>query len=501
MSPNSNPNPAPDPALFPADDSGAVPVEKPELGGVDKTFRPYQPNQILLMPPSLDEWLPQNHLSRFVSELVDETLELDAIYASYIEKRGYPPYDPRMMVKLLIYGYTTGHRSSRGIERRCFDDVAFRYLAGGDQPDYRSIARFRRRHLGALAGFFVQALELCKKAGMVRLGQVAVDGTKLRANASRRKAMSYGRMVKREPELEAEIAAILAEAEKVDTAEDARLGKDNRDDDLPGELARRETRLARIRKAKAELEAEAQQAAAVKATEKARKQGMTEAQVDAAAAEAAAKAVPKDKAQRNFTDPESRIMKTSDGSFHQCYNGQAAVDAEHQVIVAADLDACAADAPSLLPMLDAVIANTGATPDQFLADAGYCSEDNLEGVDKREVDAYISTRRRKHHESDEPPPPADPGSARPSRRERMALKLRTDEGKKVYARRKAIVEPVFGQMDTLQAMRKLLLRGEEQALGEWLLTCGCHNLRKLFNYRLTGPQGAGGGLPGLLAAA
>jgi transposase len=490
-------SPDPDPTLFPADDSGAVRVDKPELGGVDKTFRPYQPNQILLMPPSLDEWLPESHLSRFVSELVDETLDLDAIYASYIEKRGYPPYDPRMMVKLLIYGYTTGHRSSRGIERRCLDDVAFRYLAGGDQPDHRSIARFRRRHLGALAGFFLQALELCKKAGMVRLGQVAVDGTKLRANASRRKAMSYRRMVKREPELEAEIAAILAEAEKVDTAEDARLGKDNRDDDLPGELARRETRLARIRKAKSELEAEAQQAAA----EKARKQGMTEAQVEEAAAEAAAKAVPKDKAQRNFTDPESRIMKTSDGSFHQCYNGQAAVDAEHQIIVAADLDACAADSPQLLPMLDAVIKNTGGVPDQFLADAGYCSESNLEGVDKREVDAYISTRRQKHNESDEPPSPAELESATPSRRERMALKLRTAEGKRVYARRKAIVEPVFGQMGTLQAMRHLLLRGEEQALGEWLLTCGCHNLRKLFNYRLVGFQGAGNGQSGPLAAA
>lgn len=480
----------PNPALFPADDSIVVPGGEPERGGVDKTFRPYQQNQLLLLPPSLDEWLPENHLARFVSELVDETLDLSGVYASYTERRGYPPFDPKLMVKLLIYGYSTGRRSSRGIEKRCVDDVAFRYLAGGARPDYRSIARFRRRHLKALKGFFLQALNLCRQAGMVRLGQVAVDGTKLRANASRRKAMSYGRMVTREKQLAAEIVALLADAERVDAEEDARLGKDNRDEDLPGEMARRETRLARIRKAKAELEEEAREAAAEKAREKAKKQGKTDAEIEEAADSAAATAVPADKAQRNFTDAESRIMKTSDGSFHQCYNGQAAVDSEHQVIVAADLGTCAADAPSLIPMLDAVIENCDAAPGAYIADAGYNSEDNLEEVGERGVNAYIATGRQKHHEDAATPPVGRiPGSL--TLRERMARKLRTSQGRKVYARRKVIVEPVFGQMGTRQAMRHLLLRGEEAGAAEWLLTCGCHDLLKLFGFLSAHPEARG----------
>src|SRR5690349_3671017 len=208
--------PAANNTLFPIEPIPDTPATAAVWAPVAKTFRPYDPHQILLLPPSLDEWLPERHLARFVSELVDEALDLSAIRAGYVEERGYPPYDPRLMVKVLIYGYCTGQRSSRVIEKRCHDDVAFRYLAAGAAPDFRSIARFRRRHLEALAGLFLQALRLCQKAGMVRLGRVALDGTKLRANASRHKAMSYKRMVEREKQLEVEIDALLAEAERQD---------------------------------------------------------------------------------------------------------------------------------------------------------------------------------------------------------------------------------------------------------------------------------------------
>jgi transposase len=472
-----------DEALFPLEPvAESSPPVIADRGPVNKTFRPYDQNQILLLPPSLDEWLPQGHLARFVSEVVDETLDLSGLYAAYTEERGYPPYDPRLMLKLLIYGYTTGFRSSRAIERRCVDDVPFRWLAAGSAPDYRSIARFRRRHHKALSGLFRQALRLCQAAGLVRLGQVALDGTKVRASASRHKAMSFQRMTEREALLAVEVQRMLAEADRVDKAEDKVLGKDNRDDDLPGELARRETRLARIREAKAALEVEAQEVAAAEAAEKARAKGLDEETVAAAAEAAAATAKPKPKAQRNFTDPESRIMKMSDGSFHQCYNGQAVVDADHQVIVAADVTQCAADTPSLIHMLDEVVTNCGQEPRQLLADAGYCSEDNLTAISERDVDAVIATGRQKHGET---PPPAPRGRipARASRRERMARKTRTKKGKAAYCRRKAIVEPVFGQMKTLQDAGHLLLRGKEGAYLEWMLLCACHNLRKLFGAR------------------
>lgn len=466
--------------------SASAGPEPMERAPVEKTFRAYDQNQMLLLPPSLEEWLPEGHLARFVSELVEDVLDLSQIRAGYTEERGYPPYDPRLMLKLLIYGYCTGWRSSRGIEKRCCDDVAFRYLAAGVVPDYRSVARFRRRHLKALEGLFVQALELCKRAGMVRLGRVALDGTKLRANASRHKAMSYGRMVEKEASLEREVKEILAEAERVDAAEDERLGKDNRDEDLPGELARRESRLAKIREAKAALEAEAREAAANVAREKAEAKGIDEDAVKAKVEEAIEKAKPKPKAQRNFTDSDSRIMKMSDGSFHQCYNGQAAVDEGHQVIVAADITQCASDWPSLTPMLEQATANCGSQPKQFLADTGYCSEENLNAVADSGVDAYIATGRWPHGQA--PPAPSGPIPNDATPRERMAHKTRTQAGRAVYARRKAIVEPTFGQMMVLQGARHLLLRGKESATAEWRLLCACHNLRKLFGVT-TGASG------------
>ena len=333
----------------------------------------------------LQDWVPDGHLARFVSDLVDEALDLSAIYAGYEEERGFPPYDPRLMVKLLIYGYATGTPSSRKLEERTHSDVGVRFLCADQHPDYRPIARFRKRHLDALAELFVQALRLCREAGLVGLGALALDGTKLRANASRHKAMSYERMVKKEKELEDEIAAIranaqalLADAERVDAQEDERYGPDCRGDELPEELQRREQRLAKIREAKTALEeqaAERERARRAELGKQGKKPRRTRDGRDPFA--------PKPTAQRNFTDPESKIMKTSDGSFHQCYNGQAIVDSETQVIVAAELSDQAPDAEQLEPALDQLDENLDAIDAELsknaalTADAGYFSEENI----------------------------------------------------------------------------------------------------------------------------
>lgn len=449
---------------------------------VDKTFRPFDPDQVLLLPPSLDDWLPAEHLARFVAELVDEHLDLSRIRAAYTEGRGAPPFDPRLMVRLLIYGYTTGVRSSRAIERRCVDDVPFRWLACGAAPDYRSIARFRKRHLSALGQLFLQALSLCQAAGMVSLGRVALDGTKVRANASKRKAMSYARLTEKEKVLAEEVSVLLAEAQRIDDAEDAQYGKDRRGDELPAELARRESRLAKLREAKQALEDQARQAAAEHAADLARRKGADADTVTERAAQAAATAVPKPKAQRNFTDPDSKIMLTGNGSFAQCYNAQAVVDEDHQVIVAADLHDCASDVASLHPMTEQVAQNTGQHPEQMLADAGYCSAENLDQAaevsERTGTEFLVATGRRKH---DEPAPPAPRGRIPKgaTAKQRMARKLTTKPGRAAYARRKAIVEPVFGQMSTLQNGKQLLLRGHQAARHEWLLLAATHNLRKL----------------------
>ncbi len=485
-----------DDGLFEVDPFRVTPEPAPggEGSGVVKTFRAFNPDQVFLLPPSLDEWLPENHLARFIADLVEEHLDLSAIHASYKEGRGAPPYDPRLMVRLLLYGYTTGVRSSRGLEKACTDIVAFRWLAAGAAPDYRAIARFRKRHLAALGNLFLQALVLCQAAGMVSLGQVAVDGTKLRANASKRKAMSYARLTDKEKILAQEVTDLLAAAEETDKAEDARFGKNRRGDELPEELARRESRLAKIRAAKKALEEEAAAAAAEAARAKARERGEDEDTVAQRAALAAGKAVVRPKTQRNFTDPQSRIMLTGDGSFQQCYNAQAVVDAAHQVIIATEVGQCAADVNTLIPMVEAATTNTGHAPAQVLADAGYCSAANLDAAANLTAttgtEFFIATGRARHGE----PAPLAPRGRIPAgatRKQRMARTLKTKKGHAVYARRKGIVEPVFGQMSILQQAKHLLLRGLEGARGEWLLLAACHNLRKL--YQVIGI----GGLPAL----
>ncbi|MFG3590736.1 IS1182 family transposase [Streptomyces sp. NPDC047990] len=464
---------------------------------VDKQFRAFDPHQVLLLPPSLDDWLPQDHLARFVADLVDEVLDLGPVLADYTKERGYPPYDPRLMLRLLIYGYTTGVRSSRAIERKCADDIALRYLAADQAPDFRSISRFRRRHLDALADLFTQSLHLATRLGMVKMGRVALDSTKLEANASKHKAMSYGRLVDKEEKIEAEIAdleaqaaALLADAEATDTAEDQRFGIDGKDTDLPAELDRREKRLAKLQAARAQIEAEAADKARRHAEDKERRRqkrvrtGDEQAVTDAGDT-AAAKARPKPKAQANFTDPNSRIMKNSDGAYIQAYNAQAVVDEEHQVITAADVTTNASDALNYTTMLDQCAANTGVHPKQALVDAGYCSETNLEAAKERQLtcgtDTFMATGRLAH---DEQVPPAPRGRipASTTLKERMARKLRTKPGKSAYRRRKAIVGPVFGQIMTCHNGRQLLLRGEDGARGEWRLLAACHNLRKIFRH-------------------
>jgi transposase len=455
--------------------------------GAEKTFRAYDPDQVVLMAPVLQDWIPEGDLAHFVSDLVESgALDLSAIYASYEDERGYPPYDPRLMVKLLIYGYADGVVSSGKLERASYRDVAVRMLCADQHPDYRSIARFRVRHLEALAELFVQALRLCRTARLVGLGTLALDGTKLRANASRHKAMSYERMVKKEAELDAEIAALrerverlLADAEATDAAEDERFGADRRGDELPAELVRREDRLARIREAKQELEAEAAAAETARRAEMG-EQGKTPRNPPGGRDPFK----PKPKAQRNFTDPESRIMKTADGAFHQCFNGQAIVDSTAQVIVVAELSDQAPDARQLQPALDQLDENLRAIdarlPDgaALLADAGYFSEDNVRITSEHGLDPHLATGRFKHSE---PPAPAPrgpiPRHATP--KQKMARKLKTKQGAAAYARRKTIVEPVFGQMDTVQDARQLLLRGKAAARAQWRFNCAVHNLLKL----------------------
>ena len=496
------------------------PVERVKVGRVPaavagtKVFRDYDQHQSFLLPPSLLDWLPEDHLARVIDSLVDNALDLSVVLASYDEERGYPPYDPRMMLKVLLYGYATSVCSSRKLESACHHDVAFRFLAGNQTPDHRSFARFRKRHLQVFEDLFVQVLQIAHRAGLVKLGRVALDGSKVRANASRRKAMSYERMGPRERQLQEEIdqlrvraAELIGEAEVIDAAEDAQFGE-LRGDELPDELARRETRLVAIQAAKQALEDEAAEAAAererTKAVRKVRRQAArqaakggksddeadaaadaaqavaeTDPAVAAAAEAAAAAATPDAKAQRNFTDPDSRIMKTSDKSFHQCYNAQAVVDEASQIIVAADLSNQAADSPHLARLLDQIRDNLGRMPVQLLADAGYFSDDNVDHCTGVGVDALIATGRFKHNEP-APPAPRGPIPKDATGKQRMGRKLRTKAGQAAYARRKAIVEPVFGQMHTRQGADRVLLRGLENARGEHQLHALCHNILKIF---------------------
>jgi transposase len=432
---------------------------------MSKTFRPYEPDQSFLMPVSMHEWLPSDHLAYFVTDVVDQ-LDLTAILERYErEERGYPPYHPRMMVKVLLYAYCIGVPSSRRIAKRLEEDIAFRVLAANNTPDFRTISDFRKDHLHALAALFVQVLKLCQKAGLVKLGHIALDGTKMKANASKHKAMSYKRMTEEEARLEAEVKELLKRAGAVDEEEDQRYGKDRRGDELPKELALRKSRLKKIREAKQALEAEARQKA--------------EAEDSVAAA-------PKDKAQRNFTDADSRIMPASGGKhFIQGYNAQAAVDSKQQVIVAAEITNRPVDRGQAELMMDVVHANTGRLPDQMSADAGYFSSDTVNNLTARGIDAYIPPNKMRHG-SILPPAPRGRIPLSLSTPDRMRRKLRTKRGRECYALRKVLPEPVFGQIKQARGFRQFLLRGLDKVSGEWQVICTGHNLLKLWKAQRQG---------------
>jgi transposase len=427
-----------------------------------KTYRPYLPEQDFLLPPSPRDWLPEGHLAYFVSDLIDQ-LDLSAITTVYEdEERGYPPYHPVMLTKVLVYAYCVGVFSSRRIQRRLAEDVGFRVLAAGNEPDFRTIADFRKKHLAALKGFFEQVLRLARELGAPRVGRVALDGSKVKANASKHKAMSYGRMGEKQHQLRAEVKQLLAQAEAADAAEDAEYGADRRGDELPAELQRRESRLKRIREAKRVLEARAKDEAA-------------------AAGQPAEAAKPDVKAQYNFTDPESRIMKGPDG-FVQAYNVQVAVN-DLQLIVGQAVTQETNDKHQLMPMIATIERQSGDTPTALLADAGYCSDQNLAAMAHTTIDAYISTRKQKHGER-LGPCPRGPLPKRATLIDRMSRKLHTKAGAAVYAARQAIVEPVIGQIKQARGFRQFLLRGFDKVQGEWSLVCTTHNILKL--YRLCG---------------
>jgi transposase len=455
-----------------------------------KCFVEDEIDQSLLMPPSLHDWLPENHLARFVADLV-KSLELSEFYAGYEKDgRGQAAYHPVMMVRLLVYGYCTGVTSSRQIEKRTYEDVAFRYLSVDEHPDHSVISEFRKRHLKALAGLFVKALQLCQKAGLVKLGHVAVDGTKLQANASKHKAMSYGRMAEAEEKLKAEVEELLKRAEATDAAEDEKEKK-GQTDKLPEELARRESRLKKIQQAKAELEAEARQraeqekaAAEAKIAARREQEERTGKKMGGRPPQVPdpSQAKPDDKAQRNFTDPDSRIMPDGahKGSFVQGYNAQIAVDAEAQVIVAAEITQETNDKQQLAPMLEQVQKNTGAKPAAASADTGYSSTGQVTDARVEGIDLYVAQERAKHGASSESTDAkADPaGDANVL--ERMKQKLQSDAGRALYKMRKAIVEPVFGQIKECRRFRRFGLRGLENVSAEWKFVCATHNILKLF---------------------
>jgi len=422
-----------------------------------KTFRTYLPEQSLLLPASLRDWLPDNHLAYFVSDVVDQ-LDLSAIESVYEEEdRGQPPYHPRMMTKILLYGYCVGVFSSRRIQKRLVEDVAFRVLAAGNQPDFRTISDFRKLHLKALEELFQQMLRLTLETGTMKLGRVALDGSKVKGNASKHKAMSYGRMKETEKRLREEVRKLLKQAEAADQEEDSRYGRDRRGDELPEELQRRETRIARIREAKQALEE--------RAREQAKSEGKDREQ-----------AQPTQKAQYNFTDPESRMLKGPDG-FVQGYNTQIAVEPVFHLIVGQTVVQAANDKQQLVPLVETIERQSGQKPEGVIADSGYCSDDNLKYLARRRMEGFVATGKQKHGERRKPCQ-RGPLPREASRVERMERKLETKVGAAVYATRKFIVEPVFGQIKQARGFRQFLLRGIEKVRGEWALICMTHNILK-----------------------
>jgi transposase len=438
---------------------------------MSKTFRAWDVDQVWLLPPSVHDFVPAGHPAHLVRELVRTELDLAAIVADYAEERGQPPYHPVMMVALLLYACTQGLYASRRIAKACEERLDVMAVTGMQRPDFRTISDFRKRHLGALTPLFTQVLRLCQKAGLVTLGHIALDGTKVQASASKHKAMSYGRMRRTEADLAAEVNAWLERAARADAADDATHGPERRGDELPDWVADKQARLTKIRAAKAALEAEAKAAAPVAGAEPGPSSGMT----DHGRPRRAADGGPPERAQRNFTDPDSRMLKTRDG-FVQGYNGQLAVDAGHQIITAQRLTTNGSDQDGLVPLLDATTVALGRQPREVSADAGFCRESNLEALAERGIRGYLAPGRATHGSAD----PSGRRRLKPgSRMAKMAAKLKRAGRRSRYRLRKQTVEPVIGQIKHARGFRQFLLRGFDRVEAEWALICTAHNLTKL----------------------
>ncbi len=437
------------------------------LCGMAKTYRDWNLDQVMMFPPSVQDFVPEGHLAHFVRDTTRESLDLTAILDTYAEERGYPPYHPVMMTALVLYAYCQGVYSSRRILKACHERVDFMAVTGMQKPDFRTISDFRKRHLEALRGLFGQVLRLCQKQGLVKLGHVALDGTKIKANASKHKAMSYARMLKTEPELAAIVNEWLEKAEAIDAKEDEEFGADCTGDELPEWVKDKQKRLEKIREAKAALEAEA---AAAKQSDDTKPSGTKGGRPPKNPP-----GVPQDKAQRNFTDPESRIMKSGDG-FVQAYNGQIAVDADSQVIVAQHLTNAPTDVQQLAPLVAQIKVNTRRQAQEISADAGYCSERNLKELNSRHIEGYVATGRQKHGQA---AATRDGNVQDKPRINAMREKLQRAGRRSRYRLRKQVVEPVFGQIKHGRGFRQFLMRGIDKVSGEWSLICTAHNLLKL----------------------
>ena len=443
------------------------------FGRMSKNFRPWKIDDAQLLPPSVQDYVAKDHLSRLIVSLVREELDLSAISAGYAGALGQPPFDPRLMTALLLHGYAIGLYSSRRLAKAAVERADFMMIVAGDPPDFRTISEFRKRHLKALAGLFVQVLKLAEKAGLVKLGHVSLDGTKIKANASKHKAMSYERMKKREVELQAEVERWLKAAEAADAEEDKLYGS-KRGDEMPAWVADKEKRLAKIRAAKAALEAEAKAAAEEETRRRAEaeERRIAEGRKKSGKTPAPPKREPDGKSQRNFTDPDSRILKTKDG-YIQGYNAQAAVDAKAQIIVAHQLTASMSDQGQLVGLIDGIEANLGAKPKEASADSGYLSEPNLQALVDRQISGYVATGRAKR--------PAEGRKVSGQLTQAMRDKLKRAGWRSRYRLRKQTVEPVFGQIKQARGFRQFLLRGIEKVMAEWAMICTAHNLTKLAN--------------------
>jgi transposase len=454
---------------------------------MSKTFRAWKIDQPLFLPPSVQDFVAEDHLARFVVRLIRDDLDLAEISGTYGSERGQPPFDPAMMTALLLYSYCCGLYSSRRIAKACRERVDFMSIVALDAPDFRTISDFRGRHLKALGELFKQILQLCEKAGLVKLGHVALDGTKIKANASKHKAMSYERMEKRAAELEAEVAKWLSSAEAADAEENKLHGRDRTGEEMPEWVVDKKRRAETIRKAKTELEAEAKAAAEAKLKAEAEAKRAAEGRRKPGPKAAPPSTEPEAKAQKNFTDADSRIMKNKDG-FVQAYNAQAAVDAEAQIIVAQDVTQSAVDCAQLVPMTDAIETNLGRKPEQLSADAGYCSEANLEALEDRSIDSYVATGRARDAvigtvKGNPAATPAPEPARTPTRVEVMRAKIKAGGHTSPYRLRKQLPEPVFGQIKQARGFRQFLLRGIDKVRAEWAIVCTVHNLLKLAHSR------------------